>query len=800
VRLTAGPGGGITSLLHAATAGHSVFGATADPYRTATAYSTVRALLASVLGLKAHDAADAGRELAELIATAAPGLVPWIPLIATVLDVPADTTSEVDALADEFRRPRLEASIVELLRALVAAPTFLVIDDAHLLDDASLGVVRAIEAASDTAPWLLLLGGRPTGPWLDPSTEVVALPALDETAARTLITAALGDRALTPTDTTAILRRGAGNPSFLKSLALAARSGQDVTGLPDSAEELVAAQVDALDPPVRRALRYASVLGMSFDNAELGALLGDGSTAHPRPPLPAEFISMDNGRFRFTQALVRDAAYEGLSFRVRARLHGRAAEYLAESAQDPSAISDLLSLHYAHANRPEPAWHFSLVAGDRARAKFAPAEAEVLYARALRSGRNLRSIGPIDRGNVYVKLARSQEAVGRLDSAVRSLREGRTRLRGDPLLTADAYATEASVLRQLGRFPQVMRAARSGIAALDGLADAEAEQLRSDLKMVIAGLLGWEGRVSEALDWARSAETDAAASGRPQSQAYVATTIHWCLLLLGTPDRSYGERALAWHRETGDRRHEAESLNNLALQDWQEGRGEKALESFRESAEVARAAGDEFTSTVTRANVGDVLVRLGRAEEAESLLRDVAHVQQALGAAGFEATTRRSLAIALAQLGRFAEAESILEAIQATQQELGEEDELTESRTAAAWTALLAGDPARALARCADAEARAREAEATYLLAPILRITGAALLDQGRVPEATTALTEALGRCVEARFERGFVLAELARAARAAGEEETARDWERQAETAWEEFGWTGSTRYPRGT
>ena len=89
-------------------------------------------------------------------------------------------------------------------------------------------------------------------------------------------------------------------------------------------------------PETGRMLRWASVLGVSFS--------GRSSTTSSReirqpPPPPRrgtgsrEFVERDPdvpGAFRFRHALIRDAAYEGLSYRRRRELHGRVAEAIEQ--------------------------------------------------------------------------------------------------------------------------------------------------------------------------------------------------------------------------------------------------------------------------------------------------------------------------------------------------------------------------------------------------------------------------------------------------------------------------------------
>src|SRR6185503_1019803 len=79
----------------------------------------------------------------------------------------------------------------------------------------------------------------------------------------------------------------------------------------------------------------------------------------------AEFVERDPhiaGGFRFRHALIRDAAYEGLSYRRRRELHGRIAEVLEARQGDP----ELLSLHFSRAERAVETWRYSLESGRRA--------------------------------------------------------------------------------------------------------------------------------------------------------------------------------------------------------------------------------------------------------------------------------------------------------------------------------------------------------------------------------------------------------------------------------------------------
>ena len=108
-----------------------------------------------------------------------------------------------------------------------------------------------------------------------------------------------------------------------------------------------------------------------------------------------EFVERDPyvaGTFRFRHALIRDAAYNGLSFRRRRELHARVADVMRSASRDDDEAAESLSLHYALAGRSPEAWQFSLAAARRAHAKFANVDAAEFYRRALDAGKSLPSL------------------------------------------------------------------------------------------------------------------------------------------------------------------------------------------------------------------------------------------------------------------------------------------------------------------------------------------------------------------------------------------------------------------------
>ena len=74
------------------------------------------------------------------------------------------------------------------------------------------------------------------------------------------------------------------------------------------------------------------------------------------------FDQEPDGYLRFRRSLLRDAAYEGLPYKLRRRLHGVVAAHMEEELEQPEEAADILSLHYHVAGEYHLAWRYASVA------------------------------------------------------------------------------------------------------------------------------------------------------------------------------------------------------------------------------------------------------------------------------------------------------------------------------------------------------------------------------------------------------------------------------------------------------
>src|SRR5262249_33782246 len=173
---------------------------------------------------------------------------------------------------------------------------------------------------------------------------------------------------------------------FLFELLDVARATRSLDALPDTVEALIAADIDRLAPRDRDLVRYASVLGATFDPELVAAAVEDELEVDVAAwSRLSDLIEPDpGGGRRFRYVLIRETAYECVADRRRRQLHAwlaKAIEARAGDRVDDEAAS--LALHFHEAQQWEKSWLYGKRAGERAMEIYANAEAAVLLERGI---------------------------------------------------------------------------------------------------------------------------------------------------------------------------------------------------------------------------------------------------------------------------------------------------------------------------------------------------------------------------------------------------------------------------------
>jgi adenylate cyclase len=339
----------------------------------------------------------------------------------------------------------------------------------------------------------------------------------------------------------AIHEHSGGNPLFVEEIVRwLQRGGQPVLsgvegaalgdlrqglGASSTLQTLVLSRLDSLPLGQRDTARAASVVGAEFCRGEVYAL---------RPPASGDARSDDLaglesaglvylaengkvGRYAFRQTVVREVGYYSLSAKRRRTLHARLAGYLeVQHASDLDPRAELLAHHHEAAEEFRPAAHYLLLAGHKARQRYAYPQAAACYDRALAALARL----PVEERDAQATALQAQAHESRGDIAL---------LTGDFAAATAAYEAALSNTQSFG-FAQD----RSPI---------------SSLHLKLALVLPTQGRAAEALALARQAWAERTAD----EELAVAATLAWLLWRSGDAEAdAWIERAAALaRREAG---------------------------------------------------------------------------------------------------------------------------------------------------------------------------------------------------------------------------------------------------------
>jgi len=337
----------------------------------------------------------------------------------------------------------------ELLAAVSrGAPVFLVLDDLHWADAASLQLLRHVTAAATPMDLTVvctyrdtdLSRGNPLNKLLadlyrEPNVTRVSLRGLEDNEVIELMEAAAGhgldDSGIGLAH--ALRRETDGNPFFTGEILrhLGETGGivmggdgrwtvageLEELGLPNSVRDVIGQRVERLGAETVRVLSLGSVFGREFDVTTLATLadidedtlldLLDGAVSGA-----VVVESAEGSRYRFAHALIQHTLYDDLSATRRQRMHQRIAVTLESDTTptDPALLAEL-ARHWIAATRPtdiDKALHYARLAGDAARDALAPDEAIRWYRQALDLLERQSSPDPHQQANLLAALGTAQ--------------------------------------------------------------------------------------------------------------------------------------------------------------------------------------------------------------------------------------------------------------------------------------------------------------------------------------------------------------------------------------------------------
>ncbi|MFM7270254.1 MAG: AAA family ATPase [Actinomycetes bacterium] len=683
---------------------------TGEAYRDHDLFGAWRAGLREAVPEAVGDGEEAGAGLRRWLRALDRDLEPWASLIGDAFGLDIPPSDAVRTVDPQFLGEVRVARVAEALAAHLPVGTLIAVDDLHWLDEASVALVERLGAEALSRGWVCIVTRRDDLPdRLDPAVErtTLTLGPISAADAEVLAIRAAGTHGLSDDRLASVLALGQGNPFLVEELARSSTAGR--VPLSDRIERVIGAQMDDLAPGDRTVLREVAVLGVR-NPISLVVGVVDALEGPADPRLTRLDRYLDVGEVvRFRHDLFRAVAYEGLSFRRRRTLHGKAADVLVATTPAGSAddLASVIALHYDRARRHPEAWEWSLRAARRADGRAAMADAVTFYRQALAASAHLPDVPMTDRAEVAERMGDVAEIAGEPVEARAAYAEARRHLRGQsPLAIGRICRKQGYVDEKTDSMPGALRWYRRAVRELEVAPegpDREREARRARIRYGATRI--HQGRYAEGRRLVVAEIDGAQRSADDEALGQAFTLLEIVAAETGAADRQeFEELGIAAFERSGDRRGLAILHLNVGGSATNEGRVSDAERHFAAAADLANRIGHANLAAIVSNNRADLYCDQGRYADAEPLLVQALRAQRAVHDALGAAISLMCLGQLLVRTDRVVEGIAALDEAVAAFVDLGIPAWVRESRVRRAEADLSSGDPVAALRRLDEAE------------------------------------------------------------------------------------------------
>jgi tetratricopeptide (TPR) repeat protein len=534
----------------------------------------------------------------------------------------------------------------------MSSPLFVILDDAHLADDAALlALEHAALAETQAAVWVCALG-RPAfeqarASWGERAgaRALFRLPPLDRTSAAELCRHLLQPAESVPDRAVDLLINRAGEAPLLlvelirgvKRAGMVRRppgggafflAADELNKLPDMPliEWVADREIDALSPAQKAHARLLSLLGSEVLVSDVEGILRklDAQGAGDDFPLDAGaaarqliaaglVVEPERGRTRFRHALIGEVLARSVPEVLRRRIHLAALQHYRAGGENPSEhrLSGI-ARHAAAAGLPSMAESAYLALAERARARQIYLDAEQLYSRAIEISTAPSAAAFRSRGLMRYRLARYHDALADFSRA-REISEAR----GDTPALLEILLDEATALDWMDNYKTSAERVRQARELASG---PMSRALEARILLGLGRALHRESREEEA---SRLLEQAAELASEVGDEGY--ETVVVALLLLGFTLQGLGrlaeaaralDRSVALCEEHRDTLHLGSAMNIRGL--LRACLGDKAgmVADLERVLSIGRELGQGMLEIVAHYNLGEYLYLMNDLEAA----------------------------------------------------------------------------------------------------------------------------------------------------------------------------------------
>jgi class 3 adenylate cyclase/tetratricopeptide (TPR) repeat protein len=592
----------------------------------------------------------------------------------------------------------------EAIQALTVAgsqlrPHVLLVEDLHWIDKTSEEYLAFFIESLAGIPLLLITTHRSgyAVRWADKSYYTqIALDQLSMAEVGQMVERALGAHEVPPDLGRRVYDKAEGNPlcveeivASLRERGLLVRQNGGFTWapgalieFPGTVHDIIRARLDRLEEPLKRTVQTAAVIGRQFGLhllARVSQVAQEIESCLARLKhleLVHEVRFFPEHEYAFKHAVIQDAAYQSLLSQRRRVLHGAIGRAIEEIYADHlEEYAAILAYQYSRSDQPDRAFHYGLIAGDRAARVSANVEATAHYEQALAASRSRVPSPDSQRMEIdaIIKLATvgtSRQDVVRNRENLETARQLAEQLEDQTRL--------ARALYWIGRLEYVVGNTRAAIDYAEKslkIAELHGDDSLTAPPLNLLGRLYWQqGSVPDAI---AALERSTEQMLRLGDLGNAATTAGFAGIALADA----GEFARAVARAEQGVRLATQIQNPAALAavhyfrgHVRSNRGEwsTALEDFAEGVRLADEVGDRFRAYALKVYQGRAYTKSGQPQRGRAVLEECMAIAEQLGTRLFLSRPKAFLAECFIELGDAASATRLAEEAIRLAQELGE--------------------------------------------------------------------------------------------------------------------------------
>jgi class 3 adenylate cyclase/tetratricopeptide (TPR) repeat protein len=632
------------------------------PYAQGVGYGVIRSLLRDALRTRPLDAV--------LDVHVSSALRPFLRQILGLASAPEERAA-LQFLEPERVKQLTSLALREwLLSETRQRPIVLILEDFHWADGLSRDVLQALVNLTRETCVLLFVITRPRleaplqldvpaadGPLSAPRSLTLDLQPLSPEHSRELLGHLIDLKGIPEQFIDTILTRAEGNPLYIEEFArvliekgvLTRKSGQwrvasavalEELEIPTTLRGLMMSRVDRLPEDLQHVLRTGAVIGVQFSAHLLqeveSRLRGNGSVLPLLERLTDLGVLVERSEagervYAFRHILSQETLYSSLLLTQRPALHRTVAECIETLyAMDLDQQAEVLALHYDRARMRDRAMRYALLAGDRARERYANREAIEYYSRALQLSQHLGG-RQAERWQAVVGLGEVQQHIGEYEEAIACYRAALDEwTAAAPEARAQTMLRIAQVWDKRGDLQEAEKWLHEGLAQI-GQDGGTFPGLRAQMYSELGWLSLRRGDLTEARERLEHGLVLVGGTEYYDVLSSVLNRLGLAHYNHSEWDRAaeFFERALDLREHLGDVVGYARSLNNLGVLKQASGAWDDALADYERAAELHEQIGEVEGLAGACTNLGVLYSERGEwARAEENLNRSFAIAQR----------------------------------------------------------------------------------------------------------------------------------------------------------------------------